>query len=364
MAKAGVAKARAGAAKRKVAPKKVFDGNKAAAKTLVQKREADMMRNTRKRTLKARKTDDVVDKILSDNFKNWRSRVDTVFKGGVNVRQVLQRDVRRRRQKEVCMGKLYYANLKETFGDADSAISAVWASDESEPVDGQLKLALLALKGSKSSNPQPLLNWLQQDGPKSERSVVAVMKAALDLQPRRHIKQCTLVIEVLRWLVRNNFHTLHQANFDICKSHFDNALARHLEFQQGEGLTMDEWWELNSPIAKQIVDGPKFEACLRCETNWSSLEPVLRVVVLSSELGRVAFETDFNEVLSEKNTDMVSASIGRLATGDLTEEKVKNARDQFIKDCHDSGKDAFGAFACRQLEVVYRGPQCRCRRTR
>lgn len=75
----------------------------------------------------------------------------------------------------------------------------------------------------------------------SERSIVAVLKVSLDLMPRRHIKQCTLIIEVLRWLVRNKFHEQHKEMFDRCRSHFDQALAQHLEFQQAEGLTMDEW---------------------------------------------------------------------------------------------------------------------------
>lgn len=81
------------------------------------------------------------------------------------------------------------------------------------------------LKGFKSSNPR----WLQQDVPGSQRSIVAVMKVALDLQPRRHMKQCTSIIEVLRWLATHTFHALHRANSAMCKRHFANVLARHLD---------------------------------------------------------------------------------------------------------------------------------------
>lgn len=162
---------RSGVVKKKAAPQKVFASGD-GPKTLVQKRKAAAMRSARRRALQRRPTNDVVDKIILDNFKGWGARVDTVLKSGLSLRQVLARDVRRRRDNEITMGKLYYVGLKGEFADADAASSAVWAFNESDPVDMDLKMAIMALKGAKTSNPQPLLNWLQQDGPQSEQRAV------------------------------------------------------------------------------------------------------------------------------------------------------------------------------------------------
>jgi len=57
------------------------------------------------RVLARKPTDEVVQKIIGDNFKGWGDRVDTVFRQDRNIRQNLSRDVRLKREKKLVMGK-------------------------------------------------------------------------------------------------------------------------------------------------------------------------------------------------------------------------------------------------------------------
>ena len=93
------------AAKRRVkAVKKQFSASKVT--TLIQQREQTAGAKTAVRVLARKPTDEVVQKIIGDNFKGWGHRVDTVFRQDRNIRQNLSRDVRLKREKKLVMGKM------------------------------------------------------------------------------------------------------------------------------------------------------------------------------------------------------------------------------------------------------------------
>ena len=101
------------------------------------------------------------------------------------------------------MGKMYDIALRGTFTSNEASISVFFCSDDSEPIDPTVHEALLALKG-RTLNTTPLAIVLQQDNAASERTVVAILKASLDLNPSQHYKQTSMIIEICKWAVRNN----------------------------------------------------------------------------------------------------------------------------------------------------------------
>ena len=116
--------------------KKVFSTIGKKPTTLMQKKE-EMQEQKPRRKLTAKSTDETVDQIIRDNFKNWGSRVDTYFIDDMNVRLELRRDLRQKRVKKVKMGKVYYQLLKAKYGDRNNAMHKFFASDETEVEDLQ-----------------------------------------------------------------------------------------------------------------------------------------------------------------------------------------------------------------------------------
>ena len=180
--------------------------------TLVQQREASCTHKPG-RSLTRRDTDKVCQKVLRDNFPGWEDRIDTVFRDGLTVRMTLMRDIRMRREGGITMGKMYYISLREKFTSSEASINAFFCSDDSEPIDPTVHEALLALKG-RTLNTKPLTIVLQHDNAASERTVVAILKASLDLNPSQHYKQTSMIIEICKWAVRNNIdkHTASTRN--------------------------------------------------------------------------------------------------------------------------------------------------------
>ena len=335
--------------------KKVYGGT-AAPKTLVQKREAEALVKA-KRALKRASTDTTVKKILNDNFKGWGDRVDTVFVADMNIRLELKRDVRLRREGKCVMGKCYYAILKNKYAAKTSAMQAFFAENDTDVVDPAVREALLALKGPKATNTRPLFTFLMQAAVPSQRTVVAIFKAALDIPMSSSFKNISVVVEIGRWVVRQNLQRTQEEIFKWLKPRLDEALSKQFAYQHGEGVTLDEWWELNSTLASLVLDHQQFETCLRCEQDWSVVEESLRSLVLKSALGRAAFEEYFLSLAVKHNADFVQESVSTLAAGPVTAASVANARNDFIAKAREQGKYVYATFATRDVAVAYRGSE-------
>jgi hypothetical protein len=342
-------------AKRRVkAAKKQF--SEAKATTLIQQAEQTAGAKTAGagRVLARKPTDEVVQKIIGDNFKGWGHRVDTVFRHDRNIRQNLSRDVRLKREKKLVMGKTYYNSLKEMYSSEASPMLAFYASSDTDEMDPAICEALVSLKAGRVMNAKPLLTRLQQNEPETERTIVAILKASLDIHATHHIKQTEVIIEICKWVFRNNVHIRYADFVKFCKPHWDCALAKHFKYQHAQGLSADEWWSLHSDIAKLVLDGTAFEACLKCDSDWLSVEAELRAM-MESTLGKEVFEDYYCALLYKKNTFIVDTFVAKLATEDLDTTVLAANRAEMVKHVKDAGKDAFEAFAPRATIVTYRG---------
>lgn len=280
-----------------------------------------------------------MEKCIRDNFKDWGTRVDTVFVDDLNVRLELGRDIRLKREGLLRMGKVHFQTMRNKYAQPDQAMESFYAEDESEPIDPVIRDALSAWKAPRNPNSRPMLTYLKQVTEPSQRTVVAVMKAALDVAHTCSFSNVTVVVDIIRWAQKTRVNISYPIVFGNCKDHFDRMLARHLDYQHGEGVSMDEWWELNHDLARLVVDGAKFEACLQCKSAWTAVEEDLKALVLDSHLGRVAFEDCYMELVSERNTDLVEQSVKALEAGDLTEKRIAESRVKFGEAATVSGKD-------------------------
>ena len=97
------------------------------------------------------------------------------------------------------MGKLHFQTMKNKYAQTNQAMVSFYADDESQPIDPQIRDALAAWKAARNPSSRPLLTYLKQTSEPSQRTVVAVMKAALDLDPTCSLVHVNVVIESIRW---------------------------------------------------------------------------------------------------------------------------------------------------------------------
>lgn len=75
----------------------------------------------------------------------------------------------------------------------------------------------------------------------------------------------------MRWINLNGFHETYAAELKICRSHFDNGLAKHHELIKSSGRTTKEWWALVKGIADLALDAKQFDACVNHQGAWTTI---------------------------------------------------------------------------------------------
>ena len=156
-----------------------------------------------KKTKPRRDLEAMVEKLLKDNFKGWTSRqIDCVMKDGLSLRQTLVRDTEEHLAGNIKMGKNYYNALKLRFVDVETPASRLKVANAADFENPKLKAALVELTGHRG-NMKPMLAFLEEDEVDNQKSVVAVLRASLDIKPESGPKQTNVIIEVMRWIKRN-----------------------------------------------------------------------------------------------------------------------------------------------------------------
>jgi hypothetical protein len=148
-----------------------------------------------------------VDKLVKDNFKSWGARqVDCILREGLTLRQTLHRDKADHNKGEIKMGKNYYAAIRKLFEDIEAPCKKLKVQHNTDYENEKLKAALYELTHHRC-NMKPFLSFLEEDVVDNQRTVVAVLKASLDIKPESGPKQTNLIVEVMRWCIRNSVHT-------------------------------------------------------------------------------------------------------------------------------------------------------------
>lgn len=196
----------------------------AAPSTLLEQEEAETPTQWR-RTCPRRDIDGMVDKLLKDNFRGWTAQqADCSYINGVSLRAQLLKDKALQLKGELRMGK-NYAGMRTRYEDMASPAMLLKVKHPGEPINDRLRSSLVELCSARC-NIQPLLAWLQEDVADTQRSVVALFKATLDLKPDSRAKQCSAIVEVMRYIMRNGVQNRFREETALLTKHFDQTLSR------------------------------------------------------------------------------------------------------------------------------------------
>lgn len=336
------------AAKKVAAPK---------AETLIQQMEVDASADKKRPSSKRarRDLDGQVEKLVKDNFKTWSSQaVDVVLRDGLTLRQTLARDKARNLRGELTMGKNYYAMMRKFFEDGESPGRKLKVSHKTDSENERLKEALFELTGHKS-NLRPFVAFLDEDVVDNQRTVVAVLKAALDIKPDSGPKQANAVLEVMKWTIRNGVSKNFPAEVSICKDHFDLALTRSFVYMKKHDIGLDSWWAVHSEVLGLVVDPVAFEACLKCKSDWMDVAPQLNLVVSSSLVGQEVFGVAFRSLKHNRAQAVVDDLLAALRKEKvITAQTLKTYKNRYISELKKMQQDPFATFARKMTKVVYR----------
>lgn len=119
---------------------------------------------------------------------------------------------------------------------------------------------------------QPLLAWLQEDVVDTWRSVFALFKATLDLKSDSGAKQCSAIVGVMRYIMRNGVQNRFREETALLTNHFDQTLSRSYTSTKKNEVPLEMWWSSHKQVAPLVVSVADFVACMVCKSSWTEVE--------------------------------------------------------------------------------------------
>ena len=122
----------------------------------------------------------------------------------------------------------------------------------------------------------------------SQRKVVAILMCCLRLR-QGTLPQLHLLVESMKWVKEVEIAYDFEREIQICKPHFDEALAKHHQLLTSSGRTTEDWWSLVGEVASFAFDVEPFDTCVHHEGKWCDIGDTLSQVVAESLCGKQAF---------------------------------------------------------------------------
>jgi hypothetical protein len=265
------------------------------------------------RTLKRQSTDKVVDRAIHDNFRGWNQvDVDGTKVEGMTLREKMTSDRRAQRDDpSMSTGGPYYKNLKNLYMSSQDPSKQLQVTDNNEEVDGKLVKALTAAKAT-NANRGPLVEWLQTSQACNQKEYVGLLRAALELRPAISASQCTLLMEIVKYVARCRMDDKFRKETDLARPHFDLGFSQVFVNMKKERLSTRTFWDLYRESARLVLPVADVEVLLNAKGEWSDVSEHLDRVVAASPLGRKLFGFAYDSILAEKVAKVIQGHLAAL----------------------------------------------------
>lgn len=268
--------------------------------------EPSSCRNTK--ALRRRDTDEAVQKSIRDTFPKFdHLRTDVVLHEGVTLRERLTNDKRRSKDGSLSMGATYYRNLRQWYDPQDGVLSKLQVNVSTEPVRPTVMAALVAFK-ARPAERGPLTEWLRTSSAGSQRELVGVFKAILELRAGISKQQCNLIIDCMRWVTRNNIHASFPSECAAMKAHWDDALTQAFANLKKEGLSGKMFWELYSPVVHLVTPPEPIGRLMQATGRWLDHQVDIEMVIASSMVGKRMFMFAHALIVKDRVTEIMAAA--------------------------------------------------------
>jgi hypothetical protein len=215
------------------------------------------------------------------------------------------------------IGKLYYAELRTTYGSALSPERLLSPLHDDEPEDGRFQAALEALF-SRKRNYEPLTAYLSTAVVFNQKNTVALLKAILLLNPSTSLDNNCLALGVLEYCTRHALQKKSPHEMGVMKNYFTAALVKRLHEFRRHDLSRTDFWERCKRVAHFVLPVEAADHCFACAGHWADVEVHLAAVVQSGELGRVLFGKAWQDVHGKKVTVLMQENVAAI----LQENKI------------------------------------------
>jgi hypothetical protein len=193
--------------------------------------------------------------------------------------------------------------------------------------------------------------------PFSQRNVVAVLKALLKLRSASIYSQLTALVDGLRWIQMNDIPKLYPDEIALCRTHFDEALAKHHDVVITAGRTTKDWWGLVKNVATLAFDAEAFEVCVFHAGSWLDVAEPLTQIATTCVTGNKVFGSSYRLILHDKVAKLAAKTVEELAqTKKLERAGITAAKARFVAAAAALGVRPSAAFAkITDMLVSYRG---------
>ena len=323
--------------------------------SLLEKEDLDPGSSSKRK--RQRSGDDIVNKILIDNFKarGWSvESFDLVIREGKSLRETIKDARVRYESAEETMGKVYYDGLRLKFSDAASPMVRMVVVDANEVEDELVSQAIDALLNHRSEKTLMQAIFSANHIP-NQKSLVAMYRAVCEIQPHISPANADLFVEMLSYIVRNGLHTKHEQIFDELRPRLDLALEKHWITWKCAGLQPSLWLELHEPYIGAVVNKVAMQKCFDQKTEWMQVSDELAIVVQTA-IGSRIFSAKFRALVGLRMSGEIEKIVGRVDTENGTEALVEQLKQVCELMCKDAGKNFYEQFIVpMEIMIMYRG---------
>ena len=260
----------------------------------------------KKRKLKARNTDEQVNRMLEDHFRDWpKEVVDGRRVQGQTLREKLTDDKHRQNLGEkVVMGKNYFRQTQCDFSGPENAVNQMRPDNDDEEVPNRL---LMAMRDAKLhfADRSGIISWMNDVAPLSLNStqVAGVLKWALTLKPtsKAELPSC---LAVMRWVSRCKLPAEYANQCVLMRSWYDAVLLEAWVEQKRLNVKPSQFLAMHRESVLLVIDEAKLNALSSCD-DWIKSKNELHHVVESSSFGKSMFGWAVQVVLNTEIADKI-----------------------------------------------------------
>jgi hypothetical protein len=330
-----------------------------AATTIEKQDIEEMNQSVAYKRSRSRSLEEAVAKCLRDNFPTWTAQeTDLTLRQGVSLRQHILKDKMTNQSKttNIKFGKTYFDLLKEQWSSPDLAWNKIVVVDPLEPEDPALNTALVGIVSHRKDY-APLLEYLMHAVRPNQKVLCCIYKTCLKyIKPMSSQEQCTIVLELMRFVARLDLKDAFPREFDIMKKIFDTACCKSASTFKANGVSSFAWWTRHKEIAELLLPSAALEKCMNNKSeSWSALETELLEVVTACELGERLFLKASQTILRQRLTLCSVETVATLRGKAVARDDIETAKQVLETKLNALGCQGTVTFAPRATKVTYRG---------
>lgn len=288
--------------------------------------EASANRKRPRKQLQRRATDEQVDRCLAEHFKGWWAlETHGPQVEGMSLADRIRNDKKDAKITKKRLGSTYWQELREMYASGTSLCASLKVTDSKLPVADSL---IEAIKCANSANvtkrtKAPLSWYLSSCRAMNQRELVGLLRHLTTIRPASSTSATTMVLDVMRCLLRLNLHTKEKSTVDLMRHYFDEALCAAYAGMRREGRPTAHFWEVHGEVAAIVVDRKAVDAILAEKGSWLTVAQHLKEVTAASDLGSNMFSTAATQVISEEVGAYIEDKLKQVPAEKVTTDIVK-----------------------------------------